>query len=463
MLARLAVIGGGAAGLAAAYYAERAGLEVSVLEASPRFGGKIFSLSGDGFVVEAGPDSFPATPGMLELARELNLTHDLLSPCPDPNPSYLLYKGKTLALPDVPPVQLPWSIGPLLSPAGRLRLAFERFVGQAADPDEGLEPFIRRRFGDEAWSILARPLSHAVYGANPADLSVRSAFSGLWEREQKSAAAQDPNDPKTPARPVSFPGGMGAWVKALLLHLEGKVLAGTGLEVVAISREGEAWQIFTSRGKLEAEAVIFATSAQRTARILRPIYPQATALLNQVPTLSVATVTLAFREEELPTLPGHEVILDGNYRAESFLWASKRWAGRAPEGFQLVRVNFAGEVARLGDIDLTRLAQAELERYAGDRKMPKPLASWPFRLGTVPVYQVGHGRRVAAIEDAIDRMPGVFTAGLGLKGLSLADSVREGWQAAQRALNYLALHPSQHPSTQSSTPPIAEAGHSPSS
>lgn len=126
VLARLAVIGGGAAGLAAAYYAERAGLEVSVLEASPRFGGKIFSLSGDGFVVEAGPDSFPATPGMLELARELNLTHDLLSPCPDPNPSYLLYKGKTLALPDVPPVQLPWSIGPLLSPAGRLRLAFER-------------------------------------------------------------------------------------------------------------------------------------------------------------------------------------------------------------------------------------------------------------------------------------------------------------------------------------------------
>ncbi|MBN8161842.1 hypothetical protein J0J28_24115, partial [Vibrio vulnificus] len=71
------------------------------------------------------------------------------------------------------------------------------------------------------------------------------------------------------------------------------MLAGTGLEVVAISREGEAWQIFTSRGKLEAEAVIFATTAQRTARILRPIYPQATALLNQVPTLSVATVTLA--------------------------------------------------------------------------------------------------------------------------------------------------------------------------
>jgi oxygen-dependent protoporphyrinogen oxidase len=444
MPARLAVIGGGAAGLAAAYYAQRAGLEVSVLEAGPRFGGKIFSLTGDGFVVEAGPDSLPATPQVLELARELNLPGnprlEPLSPHPNPNPSHLLYKGKTLALPDVAPAQLPWAISPLLSPAGRLRLAFERFVGKAADPDERLESFIRRRFGGEAWAILARPLGHALYGANPEELSVRSAFPDLWEREQKSDPAQNPDEPKTPARAVSFKGGMGAWVNALLLHLEGKVRAGTGLEVVAISREGEAWQIFTSRGKLEAEAVIFATSAQRTARILRPIYPQATTLLNQVPTLLVATVSLAFPQPGLPALPGHEVILDPSYRAESFLWSSERWPGRAPEGFRLVRVNFVGEPARLGDSELVRLGLAELERYfGGSAPLPKPVASWPFRLGSVPLYKVGHARRSEAIESALARMPGVFATGFGLRGQSLADHLREARQAVQRALNYLAL------------------------
>lgn len=431
MPARLAVIGGGAAGLAAAYYALRAGLEVSVLEASPRFGGKIFSLVGDGFVVESGPDSLPATPEVLELAGELGL--EPLSPQPSPNPLYLVHRGQTLALPDVPPAQLPWAIGPLLSPAGRLRLALERLVGKPAEADEGLEPLIRRRFGDQAWALLARPFSHAVYGAPPEDLSVRSAFAALWHHEP------EPSTP--PAGPVSFAGGMGSWVNALLRCLAGKVQGGVGLEVVAISREGEIWQVYTPRGKLEAEAVILATSAQRAARILRPIYPQATALLNQVPTLSVATVSLAFHEEGLPPLPGHQVILDESYQAESFLWASRRWPGRAPEGFQLVRVNWAGERARLGDADLTRLSQIELERFGGGRRMPKPLASWPFRLGTIPVYRVGHGRRVEAIESAMDRMPGVFTAGLGLKGLSLADSLREGRRAVGRVLNYLALLP----------------------
>ncbi|PZA06965.1 MULTISPECIES: protoporphyrinogen oxidase [unclassified Meiothermus] len=433
MPARLAVIGGGMAGLVAAYYAQRAGLEVRVLEAAPRFGGKLFSLRGEGFVVEAGADSLPATPEVLELARELNLTKRLLSP--HANSSYLLYRGKVQALPQVPLAQLPWAIRPLLSPAGQLRLAFERFVGPAADPDEALGSFIRRRFGEEAWAILARPLSHAVYGADPEDLSVRSTFPELWESEQRNASVQQP------AEAISLEDGMGTWISALLQSLEGKVQLGCGLEVVAMGREGEAWQIFTPQGRLEAEAVILATSAQRAARILRPIYPQATALLNQVPTLPVATVALAFREEGLPSLPGHEVILDGNYRAESFLWASQRWAGRAPEGFQWVRVNFAKEAARLGDAELVRLAQVELERYVGSARMPKPLASWSFRLGTIPIYQVGHKRRAEAIEGAIDRMPGVYTAGLGLRGLSLADSVREGQKAVRRALNYLALSP----------------------
>lgn len=434
MPARLAVIGGGAAGLAAAYYAQRAGLEVSLLEASPRFGGKIFSLVGDGFVVESGPDSLPATPEVLELAGELGL--EPLSPNPSPNPTHLVHKGKTLPLPDVPLAQLPWAVGPLLSRAGRLRLAFERFVGKSADPDEGLEPFVRRRFGDEAWAILARPFSHAVYGASPEDLSVRSAFAALWQKEQKSEPEQNAEAPK----PVSFQGGMGSWVNALLRSLEGKVQGGVGLEVVAMSREGEVWQVYTPRGKLEAEAVIFATSAQRTARILRPIYPQATTLLNQVPTLLVATVSLAFPESGFPTLPGQEVILDTGYRAESFLWSSLRWPGRAPEGFRLVQVHFAGEPARLGDSELVRLGLAELERYFGDSGvLPKPLASWPFRLGSVPVYKIGHARRSEAIESAIARMPGVFATGFGLGGPTLADHLREARQAVQRTFNYLAL------------------------
>ena len=60
---RTAIIGGGIAGLSAAYYLERArrsGAEIewTLFEQSNRWGGVIKTEHRDGFVLEAGPDSF---------------------------------------------------------------------------------------------------------------------------------------------------------------------------------------------------------------------------------------------------------------------------------------------------------------------------------------------------------------------------------------------------------------------
>ena len=75
---KLVIVGGGIAGLSAAYYAvrraEREGLplDVTVLEADARWGGKITTDRVDGFVIEGGPDTFLATkPWGVALCREL--------------------------------------------------------------------------------------------------------------------------------------------------------------------------------------------------------------------------------------------------------------------------------------------------------------------------------------------------------------------------------------------------------
>ena len=85
--ARVVVVGGGIAGLTVAHrllhphaaVSAQDSIQVTVLEAEPRFGGKIRTELVDGFVVDAGPDSFLTTrPAALELATELGLADTLV-------------------------------------------------------------------------------------------------------------------------------------------------------------------------------------------------------------------------------------------------------------------------------------------------------------------------------------------------------------------------------------------------
>ena len=81
---RAVIVGGGIAGLSAAYAlnnrAEQAGLplRITVLERRDRLGGVIQTDQFDGFVVEAGPDSFISTkPWAVELCQELGIAGGL--------------------------------------------------------------------------------------------------------------------------------------------------------------------------------------------------------------------------------------------------------------------------------------------------------------------------------------------------------------------------------------------------
>ena len=71
---RCAVVGGGLAGLSAAWELQHAGVEVALLEGERRAGGVVVTERPDGFIVEGGPDGFlAAEPDIQALARELGL------------------------------------------------------------------------------------------------------------------------------------------------------------------------------------------------------------------------------------------------------------------------------------------------------------------------------------------------------------------------------------------------------
>ncbi len=139
-------------------------------------------------------------------------------------------------------------------------------------------------------------------------------------------------------------------------------------------------------------------------------------------------------------MAGHGLLIaqGEGYRVRGFTWTHQKWPGRAPEGMGLVRAYLSGEVARLSEAELARLALEDLRRFLGQEVRPDQTFVFRFPEG-MPSYRVGYLERVERLEMALLKAPGVFLAGNYLMGVGLPEVVRSGRQAAERALAYLAL------------------------
>ncbi len=181
--------------------------------------------------------------------------------------------------------------------------------------------------------------------------------------------------------------------------------------------------------------MILATPAFAAASLLQPLAPEAAALLRQIPYASTATVSLAFREGDLPSLRGHGFVVargEGR-RITACTWASAKWPDRAPPGFALLRayVGSASDAAVLehSDEEILRVVGEELHAAMGITASPVfwRIVRWP---ASMPQYTVGHLERLTAAEAALARLPGLLLAGAAYRGIGLPDCIRQGLTAA---------------------------------
>ncbi len=180
------IVGGGIAGLAAAYRLRQANpdLPITLVERDARLGGKIVTDQADGFVIEGGPDSFLAQqkPWALELARQLGLEDRFLGTNDHRRAVYVLRRGRLRRMPDglmlvVPTRFLPFALTPLISLLGKLRMSLDLFIPRKRDgDDESLGDFIRRRLGREALDVLAEPMMAGIHVAEADKLSLQATF-----------------------------------------------------------------------------------------------------------------------------------------------------------------------------------------------------------------------------------------------------------------------------------------------
>jgi oxygen-dependent protoporphyrinogen oxidase len=465
------VIGGGIAGLAAAYaLQERARaigspLVCTLVEARQRLGGVILTERVDGFVIEAGPDSLlTQKPWGLELCQRLGMSHRLIGTNDQQRKIYILWGGQLHPLPEGLMLIVPTRVGPLLrSPLlswfGKLRMGLEYFLPpRRSNGDESLAGFVRRRLGREALEKIAEPLLAGIYAGLAHDMSLLATFPRLRELEVAHgglirgmlAQRRAMNRQHPPALFMAPRGGMGEIVEALSMRLD-RVTIRLGERVQAVVPQGagktpsQGYAVHLEHTPpLHAAAVVFATPAYATAQLIEGFHPRLAEALRAIPYVSSATISLAYRRTDVPhPLDGFGFLVGRHERRRitAATWTSTKFSHRAPAGHILMR-SFVGGVGHedlvgLDDAALIRLVGAELGEILGITTAP--LLARVYRWARAnPQYLVGHLERVDAMEQMLAPYPGLFLTGSAYRGVGVPDCIHQGFQMAERALASLA-------------------------
>ena len=470
MSRRVVVIGGGIAGLAAAHRLlelnreKSLGLEVMLVEASPRLGGVIATEKIGDFIVEAGPDSFiTEKPWALRLCERLGLVSRLVSTQTANHKIYVVHKDKLQALPEgffllAPTRFWPFVQTPLFSWGGKLRMAAEIFLPRGAmDGDESLGAFVRRRLGAEALDRVAQPLIGGIYAADPDQLSLSATMPRFkeMERARRSIILSMVSEQRRRARNretgsgarwslfVTLAGGMQELVESIASRLAGCVRLNT--PVIRLARDGNKglWHITTGENEsFEAKGVILATPAFQTGAILNHVASAAAADLQQITYASTATVSLAYRKDDFPEQLdsfGFVVPAMESRKIMACTFSSLKYPGRAPEGYVLLRA-FVGGSLQLklfqdDDATMVKNVRAELAGLLGVTAQPFFSRLWRHP-NSMPQYLVGHEARIKRIETALGGFPTLAVAGSAYHGVGISDCVRTGEEAAEKVVNH---------------------------
>ena len=454
----VAIVGGGIAGLSVAHAllaqgAAAQGIAVSVLERAPRPGGHIRTENVDGFLCEWGPNGFlDNSPATLALVRDLGLGAQL-QPSDDRARTRFIFRGGRLHPLPGGPVDLIGSR--LLSWPAKLRLALEPFARRRPDGDETIHAFASRRIGVEAADVLVDSMVSGVFGGNARELSLRACFPKMWQLETehgglvRAMIARRRKQPRRHGeamgaplgRLTSFRGGAEDLVRGLLTRL-GDVVR-TGVDVRGVTRHNGRYRLdVAGQAPLEADAIVLASGAAPTARMVRGLDAPLADTLDAIPTAGMLVVCLGYAADAIGhPLNGFGYLIPRGegMRTLGVLWDSSVYPGRAPEGHVLIRAMLGGatdpEVLRLDDAAVLDLVRRELQAAMGIDATPGVVRIIRHITG-IPQYTVGHLARLARAEARLANWPGLVLAGNAYRGVSINSCIADAQAVAARVLEH---------------------------
>ena len=467
---RVAIVGGGIAGLAAAYELEKAraagaSVDYALFEERSRLGGSLASEIVDGAVLERGPDSFlTEKPAAAELCRELGLGGELLPSNDAARETYIVVRNRLVALPDglmflVPTKLVPTALTRLFGLRTKIRMGLELLhPPRPSGGDESVAALVRRHFGQEAVDRLADPLLSGIYGGDAEQLSAQTVLPRLVEMETKYGsltrgmlaahtrmrdAAKKSTGPKREAPPIftAMRGGMSQLVDALVARIDPASLR-TGMPVSAIRKTGSGWISEAGGTQQGFDALIMAVPAWAAGDLLKPVDAVLGSELGGIPYSSSITLNLVYDEAKIGTLPEGFGFLVPAVEGRAMLactFVHRKFLGRTPPGKAVFRAFLGGmnREALLAESDEALIATVR-------REMSEILGAKTFRADVQPEhaqvsrwrramaqYAVGHKERMRRIGARAAELPGLRLVGNAYDGIGVPDCIRLGRQAAR--------------------------------
>jgi oxygen-dependent protoporphyrinogen oxidase len=480
---RIIIIGGGVAGLGAAYKITRAAsgghdVEFILLEKDRRLGGKIQTevvmdpSEESKFIVDGGPDCFlTEKPACHRIAKLTGIFDDELPTDDSRRRTWILSRGKLHQMPDgvmmfAPTKFVPFATTGLFSWPGKIRMAMDllippKKVAPGEFNDETLESFVVRRMGRECLDRLAEPLVGGVHASDPKQMSLAATFPRLLEMEQNYGSLLkafiavrrkvEEMRRKYPVKPgekprtffTSFVKGM-QQLTDTMADVAGRERMHTGMTVSSLQQtSGGGWRALTSNGSaIDGNAVIIATESWAAEELIRRHDQSIADALASIPASSSATISIAFNESEVgfnlnafgvlcPLVEGRALM--------AATYSSTKWPGRAPAGKVLLRGFVGGphnqEILKRSDEELVQTVLGEVRDILGLNPFAKPLFTRIFRwhLG-MPQYTLGHLDRVTLIENHSSQISGLAFAGGSYRGVGVPNCIESGERAVSKIL-----------------------------
>lgn len=455
---RVAVIGGGITGLTAAFFLQQQArnqklpLEIVLIEATHRLGGRIQTLRKDNFIIERGPDSFFDKDQVIEkLSKQLGIDHQLVSNVP--GKTYVAVNHQLCPVPKgsilgIPTEIIPFAKSDIISWSGKLRAACDLLLPPSGlKEDQSLGRFLRKRFGEEIVENLIEPVLSGAYSGDIDQLSLyetlpvlaetckrhRSVIKGIQKESAKLNESNIGNSSRT------LKDGLESLIIALEKSLEMAIIY-KSVRVERISKENDRINmLLNNQNSITVDGVIVATSHQAATKL----FTQDGILksLLDIPVNTFATVSMVFPKNTIKKkFDGNSFHVSRNseYSITGCSLIHRKWPHTVPKNYEVLK----SYVGRTGDESIVELSDSEIEKAVLQdlqialKVKEKPIYTVVSRFkDAIPMYTIGHRKRVEQAKKELHELyPTIRLAGSSYEGIGLTDCILQGEYAATEVL-----------------------------
>jgi oxygen-dependent protoporphyrinogen oxidase len=461
---KIAIIGSGISGLAAAFRLQEMAVEkkipltIRLFEKKARAGGVIQSFFSNGFLLEAGPDSFIIDkPSGLQLCQKLNLDSQLIPTNPNLKHSFILKRNQLIPVPEgffllAPSKILPFMFSPLLPLSGKLRAGMEWMIPKRiSDSDESIGSFVERRFGKDILENIAQPLISGIYNISPHELSLQACFPRFREMEThhgsilRSFLKSSYLPPKRVSGAryslfLSFKQGMETLVTALVSKLSPSCFSwNTPIESIQRNSDRQ-WILKGPQKSITFDQLIIALPPVHAAPLFHSLHPDLSHLLQSMPSQEAATLNLAYPRASIHhPLDGFGFVVPEkeNKHFSGCTFASRKFDFRSPESFELIRLFLSPRGIQYfhehGETETINLLINEISQILHISGTPM-LSQFHYHAQAMSPFRVGHLEKVKKIQSMLKKLPGIEICGNGFVGSGIPDCIHSGTQSAEKII-----------------------------